>query len=76
MKKNYFFRHLMLLAALTAVAIVPVRAQQLVDGVYQISNAEEFVNFGNMVAAGADSIKGELTADIDLSGVEWAPIGT
>ena len=76
MKKNYFFSHLVLLAAIAAVAIVPARAQQLVDGVYQISNAEEFVNFGNMVAAGADSIKGELTADIDLSGVEWAPIGT
>ena len=76
MKKNYFFSHLVLLAAIAAVAIVPARAQQLVDGVYQISNAEEFANFGNLVAQGADSINGALTADIDFSGVTWTPIGS
>ena len=46
------------------------------DGWYSISNENEFQWFGGMVKIGNADIKGRLTDDIDLSGIEWRPIGT
>ena len=48
------------------------------DGsVYQIGTAEELAWFADAVNSGAGaSYNAKLTADIDLSGREWTPIGT
>ena len=46
------------------------------DGFYEIDNAKQFVWFEKMVnTTGRDSINAVLTADIDLEGIEWKPIG-
>lgn len=48
-----------------------------VDGVYQISNANDLKEFSNMVASGNGNIDGALTQDIDMRGVnDFQPIGT
>lgn len=75
MKTKYLLRQFML-CIVSVVAATSVSAQQAGDEVYQIGNAEEFVKFGALVAQGADSINGALTADIDFTGVSWTPIGS
>ena len=46
------------------------------DGKYQISNANELVDFAALVNTGNASLEAELTADIDMSSVSgWTPIG-
>ena len=40
-----------------------------------ISNAEELQAFAAQVNEGEELLSGKLTADIDLAGVEWIPIG-
>ena len=49
---------------------------ELVDGFYQIGTAEQLVAFAEFVNAGNTSVSAVLTADIDLTGVEWPGIGT
>lgn len=45
------------------------------NGVYQIATAEEMLWFAETVNGGNNAIKGALTADIDLSDVNWPGIG-
>ncbi len=66
----------LLIVALCCFCGLPARALEQVNDVYQITNAEDLVAFSKMVRNGSYTISGELTADIDLSGVEWDPIGT
>ena len=47
----------------------------LTDGVYQIGTADELVWFAKKVNSGTTDISCVLTADIDLSGINWTPIG-
>ncbi len=48
-----------------------------VDGVYQISSASELEWFSEAIGGGGNqTISAELTADIDLTGVEHKPIGS
>ena len=47
---------------------------QPVDGYYEIGTAKELVWFSSMASLDG-TINGKLTDDIDLSGVEWKPIG-
>ncbi len=47
-----------------------------VDGVYQINNAADLKELSAFVAKGATGVKAALTADIDMAGVEMAPIGS
>lgn len=49
----------------------PIRA----GDVYQISTKEELAWFRDAVNNGQTQIQGLLTADIDLGGEEWTPIG-
>lgn len=83
------------LAALLLMGALPVRGQgssdpKLVDGYYQIGNAEQLKWFRDQVLAGEAKINGKLTADIKLSDLElnedgsikgnapseqWKPIG-
>ncbi|MBE6811889.1 MAG: hypothetical protein E7523_03295 [Ruminococcaceae bacterium] len=46
-----------------------------IDGVYQIGTAEELAWFAAQVNAGNTAYNALLTADIDLSGQVWTPIG-
>ena len=48
---------------------------ELSDGVYLIDNGEEMAWFANQVNGGNYKISGALTADIDLCGYDWTPIG-
>lgn len=61
--------------SLTALAVGTVPSVE--GGVYQISNADELLWFANAVNSGSQSIKGKLTADIQLpDDVMWTPIGS
>lgn len=61
--------------ALTALAVGTVPSVE--GGVYQISNADELFWFADAVNSGSQSIKGKLTADIQLpSDTLWTPIGS
>ena len=57
------------LTSVSALAIEPV------DGVYQIGNADDLVEFAEKVNSGENDAKAVLTADIDMSGKTWTPIG-
>ena len=46
------------------------------DGWYSIADAKELAWFGAMVNSGNADINGRLTDDIDLTGIEWKPMGT
>ena len=52
----------------------PVQPAQK-DSVYQIGTVAELVWFAKQVNGGNSAISGVLTADIDLSGINWTPIG-
>lgn len=52
----------------------PVQPAQK-DSVYQIGTAAELVWFAKQVNGGSSAISGVLTAEIDLSGINWTPIG-
>ena len=52
----------------------PVQPAQK-DSVYQIGTAAELVWFAKQVNGGNSAISGVLTADIDLNGINWTPIG-
>lgn len=45
------------------------------DGLYEIGTAQELVDFATQVNSGK-TVSAELTADIDLTGYAWTPIGT
>lgn len=51
---------------------------EAVDGIYQISTADELTFFAQLVNLGNNSINGKLTTNINLEGSEesqWRPIG-
>ena len=45
-----------------------------VDGCYQIGTAQDLVDFATLVNEGKDAANAVLTADIDMTGVEWTNI--
>ncbi|MGN0234438.1 MAG: LamG domain-containing protein [Bacteroidaceae bacterium] len=63
------------LTAILLVAGTMARALDLVDGVYQIGNLEDYKAFAAMVNEGANTANAVLTADIDL-GEDATMIGT
>jgi hypothetical protein len=46
-----------------------------VDGYYEIGNEKQLKWFAAFVNEGNPAVNGKLTADIDLDGVTWTPIG-
>lgn len=46
------------------------------DGVYQIATGAELVEFASMVNSGDGNLKAALTADVDMSGLSYTPIGS
>ena len=58
------------------VTVNAVTEPTVTDGVYQIGTVAELVWFAKQVNGGNSAIKGVLTGDIDLTGLNWTPIGT
>lgn len=58
------------------VKVVDPKAPTQIDGVYQIATADNLLWFADAVNGGNTGISAVLTADIDLTGKEWAGIGT
>lgn len=84
MKFNYTFEKKQMLCTFWAVLaslLLPLGAwaetQPSTDseGYYLISNADELIWFSNKVNSGSTTIKGKLTADIDLDGKNYTSIG-
>ena len=48
---------------------------QAVDGVYQLGTAQDLVDFATLVNGGETAANAVLTADIDMTGATFAPIG-
>lgn len=66
---SLLFLMLCCLSTISAYALEPV------NGVYQIGSADNLLEFAQIVNAGESDAKAVLTADIDLSGKSWTPIG-
>ena len=62
--------------ATCAVTVKAPVAPAQKDGVYQIGTADELVWFAKQVNGGSTAISGMLTAEIDLNGFDWTPIGS
>ena len=62
-------------AACAVTVKAPVEPAQK-DGVYQTGTADELVWFAKQVNSGNTAISAALTADVDLSGINWTPIGS
>ena len=69
MKKIY------LLALMCAVAF-GARALEAENGVYQIGTPQDLVDFAKLVNDGQSSLKAVVTADLDMTDVDYTPIGT
>lgn len=75
MKKNLLIALLACIACLTG-SQKAFALDQDENGVYQIGNAQDLVAFSNLVASGNGGANAVLTADIDMTGVTFQPIGT
>ncbi len=71
MKKNLFF----LLFSFIMLGGSSAWALSKVDGVYQIGTADELIEFAGIVNDGELTAKAVLTADINMTGKSWTPIG-
>ena len=56
-------------ALIADYALVPV------EGVYQIATANQLITFADLVNGGEATANAVLTADIDMTGYDWTPIG-
>ena len=65
----------MLVVAMGWLSGTQAFALDKVDGAYQIANADQLVEFATIVNNGENDANGVLTADIDMTGVAWTPIG-
>ena len=62
------------LAGLFLMTAANAWALDEVDGCYQIGTAQDLVDFATLVNEGKDAANAVLTADIDMTGVEWTNI--
>lgn len=62
-------------AYLNNIVLEGCQSPKQVDGVYQIANAEDLYYFADLVNNGNTGVHAELTADIDMAGRYWIPIG-
>ena len=63
---------LMITAGWAGTAVSPLASSA---GVVQIATKEQLADFRDRVNKGEVSLNAKLTADIDMSGVQWKPIG-
>ena len=64
-----------LIALLLASTANSAWALDVVDGVYQIGTADHLIEFAGIVNGGENNANAVLTANIDMSGKSWTPIG-
>lgn len=65
----------LILAMCFCMTSVNAFALEPVDGIYQIANADDLLEFAMIVNDGKVDANAVLTADINLSGKNWVPIG-
>lgn len=58
----------MLVSAAVWIGVMPASAINVVDNVYQITSADEFIEFAELVNGGQSGIDAVLTADVDFTG--------
>ena len=46
------------------------------QGIYEISNADDLFSFAQLVNSGETNVQGVVTADINLAGKVWTPMGS
>ena len=71
MKKRYALA----VACLCVAGVQRASALEQSDGIYQIGNALDLIDFAGVVNGGLSSAQAVITADIDLSGSSFTPIG-
>ena len=76
MKRRMLSLLLIAVMVLGMLPTVAMAAPNESSGVYQIGTAEDLLWFAQEVNSGNTGIKGQLTADIDLSNTAWPGIGT
>lgn len=59
----------------TGLCIVCGQMPQDEDGFYEIGGADALLKFAQMVNSGKRDIKAKFTADIDMTGKTWTPMG-
>lgn len=72
---SFLLSLLLLVSALPTAAFASDEPETADDGSYLLGTAEDLLWFSEEVTGGNDSIDAQLTADIDLTGEEWIPIG-
>lgn len=75
MNKTFFYILMLLAACATSVQNVHASLQKNETGAYVIATAQDLVDFASLVNKGETGASALLTADIDLSGVTFSPIG-
>ncbi len=84
MKINFTFEKKQMLCTFWAVLaslLMPLGAwaqiePNLEDGYYLISNADQLLWFRDQVNSGNTTINGKLTADIDLTDIDFKEVGS
>ncbi len=61
---------------LFSIPIVSKAVETNEGGIYQIATAQDLVDFSNLVNSGNNKVNAEVVADIDMSGINFSPIGT
>ena len=72
MKQNLTF---LFALAIAWLANTGAMALERVEGVYQIGTADQLIEFAAIVNGGENGANAILTADIDMTGKTWTPIG-
>ena len=68
-------KHIIFLFTLISMIGTNVWALEQKDGVYQIGTVEDLVAFAELVNGGEHNANAVLTANIDMGGADWTPIG-
>ena len=73
---NKKFTSLLALALCCLTSTSALALEKNDQGAYQIGNAADLTAFAQIVNEGENNANAVLTADIDMTDVEWTPIGT
>ena len=77
MKKSYLFWPYTIAISIIAMMMPStMRALTQTNGIYQISSAQDLIDFATLVNNGNKNANAKLTTNIDMSGKTFTPIGT
>ena len=76
MNKSYlFWRYTIAISIIATMMPSTMRALTQINGVYQISSAQDLIDFASLVNKGSTNANAILTTNIDMSGKTYTPIG-